>query len=103
MKKPAMGQRMYAFLLAGGLLSIGLTPAQARSPAAGQGAAQGATTFNANCAECHGGGAAGNVGPPLNGPYMFGGDEQSVADSIRHGFPPNMPPFDKNLSEAQIK
>lgn len=98
MEKYAMRQVAYCFVLSG-LVSISLTPAQAASPAP----AQGAATFNEHCVECHGAEAAGGgVGPPLDGWYAHGSDAQSLAGSIRKGFPPHMPAFD-TLSEAQIK
>jgi glucose/arabinose dehydrogenase/cytochrome c5 len=88
-----------AFAIAGLLVLISLNPAWAASSAAPQGAA----TFDKHCVACHGANATGGLGPRLDGPYVYGGDAQSVAGSIRHGLPPTMPAFDKTLSEAEIR
>lgn len=63
----------------------------------------GEAAFNAACAECHGPNGEGGRAPSLLGPdFVHGGDDESLANSIRHGYPPNMPPFAATLSAAQI-
>jgi len=85
--------------LCAGLFFAGSSVAGAAQSAS----APGAAAFEEHCAECHGADAGGGSGPPLNGPYMYGDKEQSVADGIRHGFPPNMPAFGATLSDLEIK
>ena len=106
-----MNHRVRAVLVAGLLVpGVGLTQvappvrvappapdAQARLP-------PGAAAFGQACAECHGANGEGGAGPALLGPvFKHGGDAESLTNSIRHGYPPNMPPFEATLSEAQIK
>lgn len=93
-----MRRRLQLLVIACLVATRSVAPAPAASPAA----AQGAGTFDEHCAECHGADARGGAGPPLDGPYVYGGDLQSIARSIRHGFPPNMPAFGKTLPEAEI-
>jgi glucose/arabinose dehydrogenase len=77
------------------------------APPAPDGAARlapGAAAFAGGCAECHGASGAGAAGPSLLGPdFLHGGDDESLARSIRLGFPSRMPAFGATLSEAQIR
>jgi cytochrome c oxidase cbb3-type subunit 3 len=47
----------------------------------------GAAVFRANCSQCHGSGAAGNVGYPnlLDNDWLWGGSVDEIAYSIQHG------------------
>lgn len=47
----------------------------------------GAAVFRANCSQCHGSGAAGNVGYPnlLDNDWLWGGTVDEIAYSIQHG------------------
>ena len=99
-------------LLVAGLLvpGVGLTqaappaPVPPPAPDAQARLPPGAAAFGQACAECHGANGEGGAGPPLRGPvFKHGGDPESLTNSIRHGYPPNMPPFKATLSEAQIK
>lgn len=49
--------------------------------------ARGASVFRAQCSQCHGSGAAGAVGYPnlLDNDWLWGGDLENVAHSVRHG------------------
>jgi glucose/arabinose dehydrogenase len=63
----------------------------------------GEAAFGQACAECHGANGEGGRAPSLLGPdFQHGGDGESLANSIRRGYPPNMPPFEATLSAAQI-
>ena len=61
-------------------------------------------SYNANCAQCHGARGEGARGPALYGSALqHGSDAESVAASIRHGYPATgMPGFGELLSEAEI-
>ena len=63
-----------------------------------------ATTFTTLCSSCHGSELQGGQGPALIGPsYLHGIDDESVARSIREGFPAKgMPAWSASLSEGQI-
>ena len=69
-----------------------------------QSAAEGEQLFGAmNCAECHGGGGLGFVGPSLvDGRWRYGGDDRSVYRSIYSGRPQGMPAFGAILPENAI-
>lgn len=80
------------------VVEVALPPpdAEARRP-------PGEAAFGETCAECHGAGGEGGRAPSLLGPdFLHGGDEASLAASIRRGYPPNMPAFEAVLSSAQI-
>ena len=74
----------------------------------------GAAVFRANCSQCHGSGAAGNVGYPnlLDNDWLWGGTVDEIAYTIRHGIRnetddarySEMPKFgaDELLEPAQI-
>lgn len=63
----------------------------------------GEMAFGRSCAECHGANAEGARAPSLLGPeFLHGGDAASLANSIQHGYPPNMPAFEGVLSTAQV-
>ena len=63
----------------------------------------GEAAYGQACAECHGANGEGGRAPSLLGPdFQHGGDDESLANSIRRGYPPNMPPFEATLSAAQI-
>ncbi len=49
--------------------------------------AGGAAVFRANCSQCHGSGAAGALGYPnlLDDDWLWGGDIENIALTIRHG------------------
>ena len=86
--------RYEAHLAAGSTLPPGATPA---NPYAGDAAVaqQGALLFTTmNCDGCHGGGAAGWVGPDLaDKRWRYGGSDAEVFSSIYYGRPKGMPAF----------
>lgn len=49
--------------------------------------ARGGSVFRAQCSQCHGAGAAGSAGFPnlLDNDWLWGGDLDSIAYSVRHG------------------
>lgn len=49
--------------------------------------ARGAAVFRAQCSQCHGSGAAGAVGYPnlLDNDWLWGGEVEQIAYSVRHG------------------
>ncbi|MCB5200780.1 cytochrome-c oxidase, cbb3-type subunit III [Loktanella sp. TSTF-M6] len=49
--------------------------------------ARGGAVFRAQCSQCHGQGAAGTTGFPnlLDNDWLWGGDQEAIAYSIRHG------------------
>ena len=65
-------------------------------------AAQGEALFGAmNCDGCHGGGAAGWVGPNLaDGRWRFGGSDCAIFQSIYYGRPHGMPAYGGLLLSA---
>ncbi len=69
-----------------------------------QSVAEGEQLFDAmNCANCHGGGALGFVGPSLvDGRWRFGGADGSVFRSIQSGRPQGMPAFGGILPDNAI-
>ncbi len=69
-----------------------------------QSVAEGERLFGAmNCAECHGGGGLGFVGPSLvDGRWRYGGSDGSVFRSIHSGRPGGMPAYGGILPEDAI-
>ncbi len=56
-----------------------------------------------NCAECHGGGGVGFVGPSLvDGRWRYGGDDGALFRSIYAGRPRGMPAYGGILPDAAI-
>lgn len=53
----------------------------------GYAVARGGSVFTAQCSQCHGQGAAGAEGFPnlLDNDWLWGGDQEAIAYSIRHG------------------
>lgn len=72
----------------------------------------GAAVFRTNCSQCHGSGAAGAKGYPnlLDDSWLWGGDIESIAYTVRHGIRnetddarySQMPAFGEILSEEEI-
>ena len=72
----------------------------------------GAAVFRTNCSQCHGSGAAGAKGYPnlLDDDWLWGGDIENIAFTIRHGIRnetdearySQMPAFGEILSEEEI-
>jgi len=72
----------------------------------------GAAVFKTNCSQCHGSGAAGAKGYPnlLDDDWLWGGDIESIAYTVRHGIRnetddarfSQMPAFADILSEEEI-
>jgi cytochrome c oxidase cbb3-type subunit III len=73
----------------------------------------GAAVFRNNCSQCHGSGAAGAVGYPnlLDDDWLWGGDFESIAYTVRHGIRneedwdarySQMTAFDDILSNGEI-
>jgi cytochrome c oxidase cbb3-type subunit 3 len=72
----------------------------------------GAAVFKTNCSQCHGSGAAGAKGYPnlLDDDWLWGGDIESIAFTVRHGVRnetgdsrfSQMPAFGEILSEEEI-
>ena len=62
--------------------------------------ARGGSVFLAQCSQCHGSGAAGAVGYPnlLDNDWLWGGDQESIAYTIRHGIR-NETDWDAHYSE----
>jgi cytochrome c oxidase cbb3-type subunit 3 len=67
----------------------------------------GKEVFIANCAVCHGENARGNrdLGAPnLTDPYwIYGGDLQTIVNSVHGGRQGHMPTWDERLTEGNIK
>jgi len=98
--------RLDARVLAGGVAPpAGAAPAL-ENPFRGdrQSAAEGERTFGAmNCDGCHGGGAAGWVGPSLrDGRWRYGGSEREIFQSIYYGQPRGMPAYGGLLPPGAI-
>lgn len=56
-----------------------------------------------HCAECHGAGAGGFIGPSLRDPYWrFGGEPASIYQSIWAGRPRGMPTWGDKIPDDQI-
>lgn len=72
----------------------------------------GAAVFRTNCSQCHGSGAAGAKGYPnlLDDDWLWGGDIEAIAYTIRHGIRSRsddtryseMPAFGEFLEESEI-
>ncbi len=72
----------------------------------------GAAVFRTNCSQCHGSGAAGSKGYPnlLDNDWLWGGDIESIAYTVRHGIRSSdedtrvsdMPAFGEFLSKQEI-
>lgn len=62
--------------------------------------ARGGAVFRAQCSQCHGAGAAGATGYPnlLDNDWLWGGDLESIAYSVRHGIR-NETDFDARWSQ----
>lgn len=76
--------------------------------------ARGAAVFRAQCSQCHGAGAAGAKGYPnlLDNDWLWGGDLDAIAQSVRHGIRnetdedarwSQMPAFGEILEPSQIE
>jgi len=91
---PAPGVRHEAHVDAGGVAPPALPPLH-RPPAKATDAKSGEGLFySMNCDGCHGGGAAGDVGPSLvDGRWRYGGADEEVFQSIFYGRPKGMPAF----------
>jgi len=67
----------------------------------------GKSGYAGNCAVCHGENARGNrdLGAPnLTDPYwVYGGDLQTIVDSVHGGRQGHMPTWDERLTEGNIK
>lgn len=70
-------------------------------------AARGAERFASFCSACHGPSGTGNpaMGAPdlTNDVWLYGGEPERIAHTIRHGRNGNMPSFDGVLSEDKIR
>ncbi|MGE0253076.1 MAG: cytochrome-c oxidase, cbb3-type subunit III [Alphaproteobacteria bacterium] len=75
--------------------------------AAGGPSARGKEVFDANCVACHGADGRGraDLGAPdlTNRLWLYGGDRQSIADSITHGRAGVMPAWDGRIDAVVIK
>jgi len=69
------------------LASADVTTIDVNSDLHNYGVNMGAAVFRANCSQCHGSGAAGNVGYPnlLDNDWLWGGTIDEVAYTIQHG------------------
>ena len=80
-------------------------PSEPKLPAGGQTAssqlvATGRALYRDACAGCHGQGGQGQVGPTL---HHLGDPDAKIARNIVNGFPPRMPAFKGQYSDAQLK
>lgn len=100
--------------LVGELLAVELAAFDPQSDLHRYAAARGAAVFRAQCSQCHGAGAAGGVGYPnlLDNDWLWGGNLESIAYSIRHGIRnetdpdahwSEMPAFGEMLSADEIE
>ncbi|WP_299372949.1 cytochrome-c oxidase, cbb3-type subunit III [uncultured Tateyamaria sp.] len=82
-------------------------------PAHRYGVAGGASVFAAHCSQCHGSGAAGAKGYPnlLDDDWLWGGDLEAIAYTVRHGIRnevdpdarwSEMPAFGEILEDGEI-
>ncbi len=83
------------------VMSLSDTPQDASQVVAG------AAVFEANCASCHGEDASGDIYPgapnPKDATWLYGGDYETVYETVwnsRYGVMPN---WDTRLSEAEIR
>lgn len=69
------------------LAAIDLTTLRANEPLHRFAVSAGASVYANNCSQCHGSGAAGAVGYPnlLDDDWLWGGDIENIAYTIRHG------------------
>lgn len=70
------------------------------SPASSQIVATGRALYLNACASCHGREGQGQRGPSL---HHLGDPDAKIARNIRNGFPPRMPAFKDQYTNAQIK
>jgi alcohol dehydrogenase (cytochrome c) len=93
------------------LLALVATTLEAQSPelpanpfqADPAAAPAGERVFNSACVACHGGGAAGDRGPPLNtGRFEHGGEDYELFSTIRDGIPGTQMPSFKALPARNI-
>lgn len=100
---PLPAVRYVAHVAAGANLPPGATP---ENPHAGDAAVakNGALLFSTmNCDGCHGGDAAGWVGPNLgDGRWRYGGADAEVFSSIYYGRPKGMPAFGGSLGAEGV-
>ena len=72
-----------------------------------QGAGDGAVLFEENCASCHGAMAQGDIeqGAPnlTDAIWLYGGDRESVIETITYSRFGVMPPWGQRLSEADVR
>lgn len=82
------------------LLEVDLPTFDAQSDLHRYAVARGSAVFRAQCSQCHGSGAAGAVGYPnlLDNDWLWGGDLENIAFSVRHGIR-NETDFDARWSE----
>jgi cytochrome c oxidase cbb3-type subunit 3 len=103
---PQPGARPQGRVLAGGVAPSGAAPIARENPFKGDraSAAEGERTFVAmNCDGCHGGGAAGWVGPSLrDGRWRYGGADDQIFQSIYAGQPHGMPAYGGLLPAGAI-
>jgi cytochrome c oxidase cbb3-type subunit 3 len=69
------------------LAAADVTQVEPNSPLYDYATNAGAAVFRANCSQCHGSGAAGNVGYPnlLDNDWLWGGSVDEIAYTIKHG------------------
>jgi cytochrome c oxidase cbb3-type subunit 3 len=69
------------------LAAADITQIEPNSPLYDYATNAGAAVFRANCSQCHGSGAAGNVGYPnlLDNDWLWGGSIDEIAYTIKHG------------------
>ncbi|SFJ86149.1 cytochrome-c oxidase, cbb3-type subunit III [Celeribacter neptunius] len=69
------------------LAAADVTTIEVGSPVHNYAVNMGAAVFRANCSQCHGSGAAGNVGYPnlLDNDWLWGGTIDEVAFTVQHG------------------
>jgi len=100
--KPVSLSSRSAVVLACGVMALGLA---AGAPAPGAESAEVSATWAETCASCHGVALAGGQAKSLlDDEWTFGGDDESLASSIRGGrVDAGMPPFGAALSEEEIR
>lgn len=89
--------------LVGQLLEVDLATFDPQSDLHRYAVARGASVFRAQCSQCHGSGAAGATGYPnlLDNDWLWGGDLESIAYSVRHGIR-NDTDFDARWSQMPV-
>ena len=102
----APATRHEARVFAGGVTPPASAPRVDKNPFRGdrQSAVEGERTFGVmNCDGCHGGGAAGWVGPSLqDGRWRYGGSDGEIFQSIYYGQPHGMPAYGGLLPPTAI-